>query len=182
MPTTTASINLHLSSSCPSTSHPPPNLPTLLRTPSGLALLELQGTVNFPSYTTDTTTNTSTEVNTDDNSTYSSPSDDTPQQSAPKNQIGRLIFPDYDPSSTDTAWMRRVYMYVGEHQRLMGEVKKLPMPIAVVRRRVADGGIRERGGDGMEIDGEEREEGLEVVEVVKYKLVFTQRPEPVTGK
>jgi chromosome transmission fidelity protein 8 len=76
--------------------------------------------------------------------------------------------------------MRRVYMYVGEHQRLMGEVKKLPKPIAVVTRRGPDGSHGD--GDGMEVDGEEREEGLEVVEVVRYKLVFAQRPEPVTGK
>lgn len=90
--------------------------------------------------------------------------------------IGRVTFPDYRPDSisfdpASAAWMKRVYMYVGEHQRLLGEVKKLPKALGVVRRR---GGIQ----------GEEDEKGveqLEVVEVVKYKIVFAQRPEPVTG-
>jgi chromosome transmission fidelity protein 8 len=127
-------------------SHPPPNgFPQLLQTPTGLALLELQGTINLP--------DTSEAVD-----------------------IGRIDFPDYcddalDPSGT--AWMKRVYLYVGEHQRLTGDVRKLPRPVAVIRRKGAEGG-GEREGDG------EAEE-LEVVEIVKYKLVFDSRPEPVTS-
>jgi chromosome transmission fidelity protein 8 len=105
-------------------------------------LLELQGTINLPD-----------------------PEDD--HTSIP---IGHIDFPDYredalDPSST--AWMKRVYLYVGQHQRLTGEVKKLPKPLAVVRRR----------GEG----GDDVTEGLEVVEIVKYKLVFSNRPEPVSS-
>jgi chromosome transmission fidelity protein 8 len=66
--------------------------------------------------------------------------------------------------------MTRVWMYVGEHQRLAGEVKRLPRAVAVLRRR---------GGEGGE-GGEDAEE-LEVVEVVKWKVVFSSRPEPVGG-
>lgn len=127
-------------------SQPGPNgFPQLLQTPTGLALLELQGTINLP---------------------------DTSESVA----IGRIDFPDYredalDPSST--AWMKRVYLYVGEHQRLTGDVRKLPKPVAVIRRKGAEG-----GGD-QEGDGEAEE--LEVVEIVKYKLVFDSRPEPVTS-
>lgn len=57
-----------------------------------------------------------------------------------------------------------MHLYVGKHQRLTGEVKKLPLPIAVLRR--VDGG-----------DGEQQ--ALGVAEIVYYKLLFTQRPEPV---
>jgi chromosome transmission fidelity protein 8 len=71
--------------------------------------------------------------------------------------------------------MKRVWMYVGEHQRLAGEVKRLPRAVAVLRRRGAGGG---GGGEG---DGEEEAEELEVVEVVKWKVVFSSRPEPVGG-
>jgi chromosome transmission fidelity protein 8 len=128
-------------------------LPSLIQTPTGLALLELQGTINTPD----------TDSNVEGGSTVQIP-------------IGRLDFPDYDPASkddTDTAWMKRVYMYVGKHQRLTGEVKKLPKAVAVLRRR----GSADGDGDEMQVDYKAEE--LDVVDIVKYKLVFSNRPEPV---
>lgn len=133
---TTPSANLHPRG--PSTSSTSINpLPPLLHTPAGLALLELQGTINLP--------NPDEAIN-----------------------IGRFEFPDYKPDAitfdpASTTWMRRVYLFVGQHQRLTGEVKKLPKAVAVVKRR----------------DGEEGTDELEVVEIVKYKIVFSSRPEPV---
>ncbi|KAH8899664.1 hypothetical protein GQ53DRAFT_741841 [Thozetella sp. PMI_491] len=124
-------------------------LPQLLQTPSGLALLELQGAINFAD----------------------------PSAPAPL-PIGRLDFPEYNPDALDpdnTKWMKRVYLYVGQHQRLSGEAKKLPKPVAVVRRKGGSDG----SGDSMEVEGSALAEELEVVEIVKYKLVFSQRPEPV---
>ncbi|CAK7268294.1 hypothetical protein SEPCBS119000_002987 [Sporothrix epigloea] len=126
------------------------SLPTLLHTPAGLAILELQGTINLPNapFTAD--------EDEDDLAAAKETSLTTP--------IGRLDFPDYDPASgtESTAWMRRVHLYIGQHQRLTGEVKKLPRPLAVVRRKKANG------------------PDLEVVEVIHYKLLFSQRPEPMT--
>ncbi|ROT43736.1 hypothetical protein SODALDRAFT_327950 [Sodiomyces alkalinus F11] len=119
-------------------------LPQLIQTPSGFALLELQGTFNLPSDCVDA----------DDKATDVVP-------------MGKIDFPDYHPETQDassTAWMKRVHLYVGQHQRLTGQVKKLPKALAVVRRR---------GEAGAE------PEHLEVVEVVKYKLVFSERPEPI---
>jgi chromosome transmission fidelity protein 8 len=124
----------------------PSPLPPVIQTPSGLALLELQGTINMPR-----------SAVVDDGMAVGSM------------EIGKIYFPDYHPDDTllegSTAWMKRVYMYVGQHQRLTGEVKKLPKALAIVRKRTeaTDGG----------------QEELEVVEIVKYKLVFSQRPEPV---
>lgn len=135
-------------------------LPKLLQTPVGLALLELQGTINLPG------------------------GEDTGGSGASQQgsavPIGRLDFPDYredalDPSST--VWMKRVYMYVGQHQRLTGEVKKLPKPLAVIRRKGADGVLA--SATATEEEDADRVEELEVVEIVKYKLMFSQRPEPV---
>lgn len=128
----------------------PSPLPQLLQTPSGLALLELQGTINLPP--------------------DADPADDTssPTSSLPGGvDVGRLDFPDYDPNAEGSAWMRRVHLYIGQHQRLTGEVKKLPRPMAVVRKR----------GDS-EVDAQEGGD-LEVAEVVKYKIIFSNRPEPV---
>ncbi|KXL48829.1 hypothetical protein M433DRAFT_60290 [Acidomyces richmondensis BFW] len=117
-------------------------LPQLLRTPSGLAVLEIQGTVN---------------------STFAAESDSI--------SLGQLIFPQYDPAGPleDTSWHKRVYLYVGKHQRLTGEVKKLSKPLAVVRRRATEISA------GASLETEE----LEITEIVYYKLLFAQRPEPV---
>jgi chromosome transmission fidelity protein 8 len=125
-------------------------LPQLLQTPSGLALLELQGTINLPQ---DAEGNPLRNI-----------------------EVGRIDFPDYDPDSVGTGWMKRVHMYIGQHQRLNGEVKKLPKAMAIVRRR--------EGSEEMETQDESSTGGeqggdLEVVEIVKYKLMFSHRPEPV---
>lgn len=84
------------------------------------------------------------------------------------------MFPDYseftDPESTK--WMKRVYLYAGRYQRMTGEVKKLAKPLAVVRRR-------ERGTTEGNGAGEEGQDELEIVEVIKYKIIFASRPEPV---
>ncbi|RDW81092.1 Ctf8 family protein [Aspergillus mulundensis] len=129
-------------------------LPQLLQTPSGLALLELQGTINLPSQETSEPDNET--INSDNPSlTYETP-------------IGKLMFPDYSPQNVkdDTSWMKRAYLYVGRYQRMTGEVKKLPKPLAIIQRRQTDG----ENGAG---------EQLEIVEIVKYKLMFKNRPEPV---
>ncbi|KAI3393491.1 hypothetical protein diail_4212 [Diaporthe ilicicola] len=149
------SVTLHPSTTSPPAATASDNaLPQLLQTPSGLALLELQGTINLPTADGDEA------------------SQQQQQQPIP---IGRLDFPDYRPDSitfdaSSTAWMRRVYMYVGQHQRLTGEVKKLPRAMGVVSRR------QQQPGGGA---ADDRPEELEVVEIVKYKIVFSSRPEPV---
>jgi chromosome transmission fidelity protein 8 len=39
------------------------------------------------------------------------------------------------------------------------------------------GGVGEEGGT----EGDGKEEELEIVEVVRYKIVFSARPEPISG-
>jgi chromosome transmission fidelity protein 8 len=118
-------------------------LPQLLQTPSGLAIVEIQGTVNAPT-----------------------------NDSAP---IGKLMFPHYDSQNPteDTSWQKRVYLYVGKHQRLTGEVKKLAKPLAVVRRQEFQTAIQ---GTSNNTD-----DALEIAEIVYYKILFSSRPEPVGG-
>ena len=91
--------------------------------------------------------------------------------------MGKLVFPMYNPSlngEEDTKWMKRVYLYVGDNQRMVGEAKKLVKPFAVVRKK---------GGEDVDMEGggHASEEELQIVEVVKYKIVFSGRPEPVGG-
>ncbi|KAK2593789.1 hypothetical protein QQS21_008497 [Conoideocrella luteorostrata] len=128
---------------------PPLNpLPQLIQTSSGLALLELQGAINVPL-------------------------DSSGQALKDTFEIGKIDFPDYVPDAEGSAWMKRVHMHIGQHQRLTGEVKKLPKAIAIIRRR--ENRMLENSA------GTYREEGenLEVVEIVKYEIVFSNRPEPV---
>jgi chromosome transmission fidelity protein 8 len=152
------SVTLHTSPQVPllpEGSSPNP-LPQLLQTPSGLALLELQGTINLPDHPEEPA--------------------GLPSPGSQQTLIGRLVFPDYNPKdASSTEWMKRVYLYVGKHQRLTGEVKKLPKAMAVIRKRV------DAPGQQMSLDGEQGQqtEELEIVEIVKHKILFSTRPEPV---
>ena len=130
-------------------------LPQLLQTPSGLAILELQGTINMPA----AEPLDASAMDVDDGKLASTP-------------VGRIVFPGYhkDNPSNDIAWMKKVYLYVGRHQRLTGEVKRLQKPMAVIRRREAM--------EGVMADEEE----LEIMDIVYYKILFLSRPEPVSSE
>ncbi|KAH7122252.1 Ctf8-domain-containing protein [Dendryphion nanum] len=136
-------------------------LPPLLHTPAGLAILELQGTIHFPTAGTN--------------------------DSSSSTLVGKLSFPLYNPeaASSDTSWMKKIYLYVGQNQRMAGQCKKLGKPFAVIRRRInvddndrvgSSGDIDMGGVEGENVGGEE----LEIVEIVRYKIVFSTRPEPVS--
>ncbi|KAI9804678.1 MAG: hypothetical protein M1833_006753 [Piccolia ochrophora] len=136
-------------------------LPQLLHTPSGLAIIELQGTINMPS----------------PDNLSEDPS--APSTAVQQTSVGRLVFEDYSAADDtgSTTWMKRVHLYVGMHQRLTGEVKKLPNPVAIIRRRDTgeqDGSVAMSGTDHEEAQAE-----LEIVEIVRWKILFSQRPEPV---
>ena len=94
--------------------------------------------------------------------------------------IGRLVFPDYSTSDPkeSAGWTKKVYLYVGRHQRLTGEVKKLPNPLAVIRRRVPSG--LDEGLSDATADTTVSDEQLEIVDVVYHKIIFSSRPEPVS--
>ena len=126
-------------------SHVENPLPQFLQTPAGLAILELQGTIHIPD--------------------FSEESDGV--ESGQTMPIGRLVFPDYvkDDASESQAWMKKVYLYVGRHQRLTGEVKKLVNPMAVLRR----------------IQSAAAEDELEIADIIYYKILFSSRPEPVSS-
>ena len=87
------------------------------------------------------------------------------------------MFPDCDASidgaASEGPWMKKVYFYVG-HQRMLGQVKKLPKALAVVGKKNLLAGDAE---SGMDVD--ETREGLEILEIVRWKIVFNSRPEPV---
>lgn len=141
-------------------------LPPLLHTPGGRAILEIQGTIHAPAVPDSSISSECTGI-----------------------PIGNLVFPLYSEGmkEDDTQWMKRVYLYVGKHQRLTGEVKKLAKPLGVLGRRMREEGENMEGVEGpggTENGSRESRDGdeLEILEVVKYKIVFSTRPEPVGGE
>ncbi|MCJ1309080.1 hypothetical protein MMC25_002735 [Agyrium rufum] len=146
-----------------------PSFPSILKTPSGLAILELQGKINHPPAPLKS-------KSLHDQST-SSP---TPAP-IPATPIGRITFPVYDASiaDTDSAWMKKVYMYVGPNQRLRGEVKKLAKPLAVLRKKAAHDEADREGDVAMGDEAKGRGEEVEILEIVRWKVLFSERPEPV---
>ncbi|PQE17159.1 sister chromatid cohesion Ctf8 protein [Rutstroemia sp. NJR-2017a WRK4] len=157
-------IPVHTTTSCPSKSFENP-LPKLLQTPSGLALLELQGTINLPAYDIE-----------DDDTVH----DQEHQGHMQQTSIGRLIFPEYDAQNPDNLKStKRVYLYVGKHQRLTGEVKKLPKAFAVLRKRNPTATSIDDHDVFMEGQESGTQDELEIVEIVKWKILFSTRPEPV---
>ena len=133
------------------------SFPQLLRTPGGLAIVELQGTIHFPVQTTDTN---------EAGNRRESPS---------PVEIGRLVFPHFSPSlphQTGDQWMKGVYFYIGKYQRMTGEVKKLSKPLAILRRSVEP-------NEGKSDDVASDSEALEIIDIVRYKILFASRPEPV---
>ncbi|KAF3098844.1 hypothetical protein TWF102_005895 [Orbilia oligospora] len=140
------STPVHLPNPLSATSNTNP-LPQILRLPTGLAILELQGDINFPS-----------------------------PEDSPSNinftKVGNLIFPDATSDSTDLKDVKRVWLYVGKHQRLTGEVKALPKPLGVLRKRKQDDAAATAAAAGTE-------EELEIVDIIKHKIIFSKRPEPV---
>ncbi|EXJ81752.1 hypothetical protein A1O1_07817 [Capronia coronata CBS 617.96] len=129
-------------------------LPSLLQTPSGLAIVEIQGTIHGP---------------------FQDESTEDQGPATMTRPIGRLEFPLFNPEDKeDGKWMKKVYLYVGKHQRLTGEVKKLAKPLAVIRKIDQS----DDAGDADSIGGGSNE-NLDILDIVKYKLLFSGRPEPV---
>jgi chromosome transmission fidelity protein 8 len=144
-------------------------LPRLLQTPSGLAILELQGTINIPSHQEDDVSGATGDTVENGGTTFETP-------------IGKLMFPHYSPSDLeDTKWMKQVYLYIGQYQRMTGEVKKLAKPLAVIqRRRKFDEGVDMQSHATKHENAPYHGDELEIVEIIRFKILFPSRPEPVS--
>ncbi|KAL7272772.1 hypothetical protein RUND412_004406 [Rhizina undulata] len=150
----------------------PSPLPQLLQTPSGLALLEIQGTLHIPSLPSTLTSPLASlafgpqssvsvlggeeergeEVEEVGEEVEEVGEEERSGEGKTNVLIGTLHF----DSATS-----KVHLYVGPHQRLTGVLKKLNPPLGVLRNTEGKG------------------ESLEIVEIVRWKVLFGQRPEPV---
>lgn len=72
-------------------------------------------------------------------------------------KVGRLEYDDKDPS--------KVVLFVGKSQRLVGSIVDLDVPLGVLR---------------VPLDGQEgAAEPIQMVDIIKKKLIFSERPLPI---
>ena len=90
-------------------------------------------------------------------------------------ELGNLVFPPADEDEDENGeWDgKRVFMFVGKHQRLAGEVKKLTKPVAVIRRKSTAAHANSSTTGSEEV---------EIAEIIYHKILFAHRPEPVGGE
>lgn len=76
-------------------------------------------------------------------------------------KFGKLDFDEKDPS--------KVTLFIGKSQRLLGTIVNLDTPLGVLRIPARPEGNNETGED------------IKMVDIVKKKIIFKQRPLPIMG-
>lgn len=132
-------------------------LPNILKTPSGLVLIEIQGSIHIGNRTLSSAVGLGlqNENEYDINIQPSSTSDET-------DLIGKFDFSDLEKGGNS------VTLVVDQHQRLRGKLEKLKKPLAILR-------IDEQNGEGTA----KSPVMIPVVDIVSQKLIFSSRPEPI---
>lgn len=137
----------------------------LIFTPYGLMLLEIQGELNLPNEFPQG------QPKTDEDHEYLN-NFITINEIQHAVKFGNLVFDEKDNS--------KVTLYIGKSQRLLGNVVKLSTPLAVLR-------IPLKNEDEMTVDSnndnvnkfKQEEELIKLVDIVKAKVIFKQRPLPI---
>lgn len=133
------------------------NSDNLIFTSYGLTLLEIQGELNLPLK-------------------YPKGKPQTPEDFEYLNnfitindiyhavKFGNLVFDPHDD--------KKVTLFIGKSQRLLGNIVKLQTPLAILRIPT------NRNGDDDD-DMVDDKEDIKIVDIVKAKLIFKQRPLPI---
>lgn len=79
-------------------------------------------------------------------------------------KFGNLVFDPHDD--------KKVTLFIGKSQRLLGNIVKLQTPLAILRIPT------NRNGDDDD-DMVDDKEDIKIVDIVKAKLIFKQRPLPI---
>lgn len=124
-----------------------PNNGCFISTPFGLSILEIQGELNLPTGAPTNTQGLDPEyvgnfAKVDD--IYDAV------------RFGRIEFDVRDP--------KKVVLYLGKSQRLLGSVETLPKPLGVLR---------------VPTGANEEDESMKFIDVIYKKLLFKQRPLPI---
>jgi chromosome transmission fidelity protein 8 len=135
-----------------------------MRTPSGTALIELQGAIHLGSQPLAKTSLDLVPANDQDDPNGSQ--EDIIDLSG-THVLGNM---EYDGNG------KNVTLTVGKHQRLRGEIVKLKNPLAILQMAGTDlpaiGPTQLSQGVADSVD-------IPIIEVITHKIVFNKRPEPV---
>jgi chromosome transmission fidelity protein 8 len=128
-------------------------LPQILHTPSGLALIEIQGKIHVGTQPLIQSALDLQVVSEED-------SRDELVDSSKHRKLGTLEFSDNG---------KDVNLIIGKHQRLRGKISELKTPLAVLKM------------DELTHSSPLKNDikTIPILEVIKYKILFNTRPEPV---
>lgn len=135
----------------------------LITTPYGLALLEIQGELNLPHTKPDIPLNQLLPLDQEKMKNFITVDD---IYDAVK--FGHLQFDEKDDL--------RVTLFIGKSQRLIGNVAKLDVPLGVLKVPLKQ---EARNGHGDVDMDEEEEQEIQMVDIVRAKMIFKQRPLPI---
>lgn len=153
-------------------------LPKVLQTPSGLALLDLQGIINIGKHKL--TSSGGFEL---ESAEEIENQEDDARESLAMSHVGDFDFSDVENGGSE------VVLKIGKFQRLRGKITKLKMPLAVLRMDPP----KDAAAPGEEVPGSQRTDDLRheiandrnagvevpIVDIIYHKIVFSTRPEPI---
>lgn len=156
-------------------------LPKVLQTPSGLALLEIQGSINIGKRTLSSVGGLGLEnVEDEDSESENNPDDEADMNNDSDegiHHIGEFDFSGLEAGGSE------VTLRIGRYQRLRGKLIKLKYPLAVLRvdpkedPTVTQESIEEK----RNAIGDSRDAIVEVpiLDIIYHKILFSTRPEPI---
>lgn len=142
----------------PKTSQPESDYDNLISTPYGLSILEIQGELNLP-----TSIPTESQLNIDQNKEYIS-------NFAKVDDIYHAVrFGTLDFDAKD---FTKVTLYIGKSQRLLGSIVDLDIPLGVMRIPSK----YDANGNSIEECDQEK---IKIIDIIKKKIIFKNRPLPI---
>lgn len=155
-------------------------LPKVLHTPSGLALLEIQGTIHIGKR--QLTSSGGLGLDTQDDEVKEDDDEDMSDGDDDIEEVGKFDFSDLEKGGSE------VVLQIGKFQRLRGKLVKLKMPLAMLRIDPGSGesvveppGTQEAKEQRFHSIANDCDAEVEVpiLDIVYYKILFATRPEPI---
>lgn len=154
-------------------------LPKVLQTPSGLALLEIQGTIHIGKR--QLTSSGGLGLETQDDEVKEDDDEDMSDGDDEIEEVGKFDFSDLEKGGSE------VVLQIGKFQRLRGKLIKLKMPLAVLRIDPVTSEsdeppvTQEAKEQSYHSIANDRDAEVEVpiLDIVYHKILFATRPEPI---
>ncbi|ABN67722.2 predicted protein [Scheffersomyces stipitis CBS 6054] len=129
----------------------------VISTPFGLSLIEIQGELNLPH---------EAPINVQKNDTNAEYIRNFVTVDEIKHAVnfGQLQLDEKDPS--------KVTLFIGKSQRLLGSIVELDLPLGVMKIPLNQDTSPENGN-------EKQKEDIQIVDIVRKKMIFKQRPLPI---